>query len=154
MINMESKGQRDKSGCSGRSGLIYEDLGMEVSAVSSKLALFFASPMAASYTEHQLNTNSSQTPLIGLYKYFQGKCKSVTFYLSVFIYISLYIYIYISIFKEKLLQYYTDSQEKAVDDMMPTLKWSGFVLSETEMLILRTFLNRGVFFFIHLDTIL
>ena len=95
MINMESKGQRDKSGCSGRSGLIYEDLGMEVSAVSSKLALFFASPMAASYTEHQLNTNSSQTPLIGLYKYFQGKCKSVTFYLSVFIYISLYIYIYI-----------------------------------------------------------
>lgn len=91
------------------SGLIYEDLGMEVSAVSSKLALFFI-PMAASYTEHQLNTNSSQTPLIGLYKHFQGKCKSVTFYLSVFIYISLYIYL--SIFKEKLLQYYTDSQER------------------------------------------
>lgn len=68
MIDKESKGQRDKSGCSRGSGLIYE-----VSAVSSKLALFFASPMAASYTKHQLNTNYSQALLIGLYKHFQGE---------------------------------------------------------------------------------
>ena len=84
---------------------------------------------------------------------FREKYKSVTFYLSVFIYISLYIYL--SIFKEKLAQYYKDSQEKDVDVMMPTLKWLGFVVSKTETLILRTFLNRGgLFFFIHLDTIL
>ena len=73
MINKESKGQRDKSGCSGGSGLIHGDLGMEVTVVSSKLALFLASPMAASYTEQQLNTNYSQALLIGLYKHFQGK---------------------------------------------------------------------------------
>ena len=90
MINKESKGHRDKSGCSGGRGLIYEDLGMEVSAVSSKLALFFAYPMAASYTEHQSNTKCSETALIGVYKHFQGKCKSVTFYSSVFIHISLH----------------------------------------------------------------
>lgn len=87
-----------------------------------KLALFFASPMAASYTEHQLNTNSSQTLTFDSISIFRESAKPVTFYLSVFIYISLYIYL--SIFKEKLLQYYTDSQEKDVDDMMPTLKWS------------------------------
>ena len=96
MINKESKGQRDKSGCSRGSGLIYEDLGMEVSAVSSKLALFFASPMAASYTEHQLNTNYSQALLIGLYKHFQGKIEvSNILFICLYLHLSLYIPIHL-----------------------------------------------------------
>lgn len=48
-----------------------------------------------------------------------------------------------------MAQYYKDSQEKDVDVMMPTLKWLGFVVSKTETLILRTFLNRGGLFFFH-----
>lgn len=121
--------------------LVRADLGVWASNVGLRVGQSFASPSRPSHWD-QWSAHCGKSSIIDPKGFCIGREVSAIFY----------IWFYLSVLKKQLAQYYNYCQEKISLIVMPTLKSLGLAVSKTEMLILRTLLDRVVFLR-HLDTI-